>query len=126
MKKAVSTAAAPSAIGPYSQAIRSGNTIYLSGQLGVAPSTGNLVSTDVREQTRQALENLKAVLAAAGATPAQVCKTTVFLTDMEDFAAVNAVYAQVFGVEAPARSCVAVAALPKGGKVEVEAVAVLD
>lgn len=126
MKKVVSTTAAPAAIGPYSQAIVSGNTLYLSGQLGVVPSTGNLISADVKEQALQALENLKAVLAAAGAAPSQVCKTTVFLTDIEDFAAVNAVYAQVFGVEPPARSCVAVAALPKGARVEVEAIAVLD
>ena len=125
MKNVISTQAAPAAIGPYSQAIRSGNTLYISGQLGVVPATGELASADVKDQARQSLENLKAVLAAAGATPADVCKTTVFLTDMGDFAAVNEIYAQTFGVEPPARSCVAVAALPKGGKVEVEAIAVL-
>ena len=125
MKNVISTQAAPAAIGPYSQAIRSGNTLYISGQLGVVPATGELASDDVKDQARQSLENLKAVLAAAGATPADVCKTTVFLTDMGDFAAVNEIYAQTFGVEPPARSCVAVAALPKGGKVEVEAIAVL-
>ena len=125
MKTVISTSKAPAAIGPYSQAIRKGDTLYLSGQIGMNPATGELVSADVKEQTAQALKNMKAVLAAAGATVDNVVKTTVFLTDMADFQAVNAVYAETFASDAPARSCVAVAALPKGARVEVEAIAVL-
>lgn len=125
MKNIVFSADAPAAIGPYSQAVKAGSTLYLSGQLGMNPATGELVSADVREQTAQALKNMKAVLAAAGATPENVVKTTVFLVDMADFQAVNAVYAETFSTDAPARSCVAVAALPKGARVEVEAIAVL-
>lgn len=125
MKNIVFSSDAPAAIGPYSQAVKAGNTLYLSGQIGMIPATGELISADVKEQTAQALNNMKAVLAAAGATPANVVKTTVFLTDMADFQAVNAVYAETFASDAPARSCVAVAALPKGARVEVEAVAVL-
>lgn len=125
MKDIVFTANAPAAIGPYSQAVKVSGTVYLSGQLGVDPATGELVSADVREQTAQALSNMKAVLAAAGTTVNNVVKTTVFLTDMADFQAVNTVYAETFACDAPARSCVAVAALPKGARVEVEAIAVL-
>ncbi len=125
MKTVISTPAAPAAIGPYTQANRSGNMLFLSGQIGMLPATGELVSADVKEQTAQALANMKAVLEAAGASPANVCKTTVFITDMADFAAVNEVYAQVFNADAPARSCVAVAALPKGARVEIEAIAVI-
>ncbi|MBP3730718.1 MAG: RidA family protein [Mailhella sp.] len=125
MKTVISTSNAPAAIGPYSQANLSGNTLYLSGQIGIDPATGELASGDVAGQARQALANLRAVLAAAGASPDHVCKTTVFLTDIADFAAVNEIYAQTFSANAPARSCVAVAALPKGAKVEVEAIAVL-
>ena len=116
MKDVIFSAEAPAAIGPYSQAIRAGGVLYLSGQIGMNPASGELVSQDVRE---------KAVLAAAGATPEQVVKTTVFLTDMADFQAVNSVYAETFKSDAPARSCVAVASLPKGARVEIEAVAVL-
>ena len=123
MKNIVFTADAPAAIGPYSQAVKAGDTLYLSGQIGMNPATGELVSADVKEQTAQALKNMKAVLAAAGATTDNVVKTTVFLTDMADFQAVNAVYAETFASDAPARSCVAVAALPKGGLVEIECVA---
>ncbi len=125
MKNIVFSSDAPAAIGPYSQAVKAGNTLYLSGQIGMIPTTGELISADVKEQTAQALKNMKAVLAAAGATPDNVVKTTVFLTDMADFQAVNAVYAETFASDAPARSCVAVAALPKGARVEVEAIAVL-
>lgn len=124
MKDIVFTANAPAAIGPYSQAVKVSGTVYLSGQLGIDPATGELVSADVKEQTAQALSNMKAVLAAAGATVDNVVKTTVFLADMADFQAVNAVYAETFTCDAPARSCVAVAALPKGARVEVEAIAV--
>lgn len=125
MKTIISTSKAPAAIGPYSQATKSGDTLYLSGQIGMVPATGELVSADVKEQTAQALANMKAVLAEAGATPADITKVTVFILDMADFQAVNAVYAETFGSEPPARSCVAVAALPKGARVEIEAIAVL-
>lgn len=125
MKTVIKSASAPAAIGPYSQAIRKGDTLYLSGQIGMVPATGELISADVREQTAQALANMKAVLAEAGATPGDVCKVTVFITDMADFQAVNEVYAKTFTADPPARSCVAVAALPKGARVEVEATAVL-
>lgn len=125
MKTIISTPKAPAAIGPYSQAVRKGDTLYLSGQIGMVPATGELVSADVKEQTGQALANMKAVLAEAGASPADVVKVTVFIVDMADFQAVNSVYSETFGSDAPARSCVAVAALPKGALVEVEAIAVL-
>ena len=125
MKTVISTSKAPAAIGPYSQAIKSGDTLYLSGQIGMDPATGELVSADVKEQAAQALANMKAILAEAGATPANVSKVTVFIVDMADFQTVNAVYAETFGSEPPARSCVAVAALPKGARVEIEATAVL-
>ena len=121
MKTIISTPKAPAAIGPYSQAVRKGDTLYLSGQIGMVPATGELVSADVKEQTGQALANMKAVLAEAGASPADVVKVTVFIVDMADFQAVNSVYSETFGSDAPARSCVAVAALPKGARVAVEA-----
>ena len=123
MKTIISTPKAPAAIGPYSQAVRKGDTLYLSGQIGMVPATGELVSADVKEQTGQALANMKAVLAEAGASPADVVKVTVFIVDMADFQAVNSVYSETFGSDAPARSCVAVAALPQGARVEVEALA---
>ena len=126
MKTVIKSASAPAALGPYSQAIRKGDTLYLSGQLGIVPTTGELISPDVAEQTTQALANMKAVLAQAGASVEDVCKVTVFLTDMADFQTVNDVYARTFTADPPARSCVAVAALPKGGRVEVEAIAVLS
>ena len=125
MKTIISTPKAPAAIGPYSQAVRKGDTLYLSGQIGMVPATGELVSADVKEQTGQALANMKAVLAEAGASPADVVKVTVFIVDMADFQAVNSVYSETFGSDAPARSCVADAALPQGARVEVEAIAVL-
>ena len=125
MKTIISTPKAPAAIGPYSQAVRKGDTLYLSGQIGMVPATGELVSADVKEQTGQALANMKAVLAEAGASPADVVKVTVFIVDMADFQAVNSVYSETFGSDAPARSCVAVAALPQGARVGVEAIAVL-
>jgi 2-iminobutanoate/2-iminopropanoate deaminase len=114
--------AAPAAVGPYSHAVRAGKTLYASGQLGIDPVTGALAE-GVEAQARQALNNLSAVLKAAHMGLEDVVKTTVFLTNMGDFAAVNAIYAEAFGETKPARSCVAVAALPKGGLVEVEAIA---
>ena len=120
-KKQIHTEKAPAAIGPYSQAIDFGEVIFTSGQIPVAPDGS--VSSDISEQTRQALENLKAVLDAGGSSLDKVIKTTVFITDMAQFGAVNAVYAEFFTEPFPARSCVQVAALPKGVSIEIEAVA---
>lgn len=123
MNKTISAQNAPAAVGPYCHAKLAGNTLYTSGQLGLIPATGELPQ-GVEAQAAQALDNLKAVLAAAGMDCADVVKTTVFLADMGDFAAINAIYAKYFSGEAPARSCVQVAALPKGALFEIEAVAV--
>jgi len=122
-KIVVTAEKAPVAIGPYSAAIRVGDFVYTSGQLGLDPASGNLVEGGVEAETRQALENLKAVLEAAGAGLKDVVKTTVFLRDMGDFAKMNAIYGGFFIEKPPARSAVQVAALPKGGAVEIEAVA---
>jgi 2-iminobutanoate/2-iminopropanoate deaminase len=125
-KTAVSTKEAPAAIGPYSQAIRVGDTLFCSGQVGLDPATGQLVAGGMKEQTTRALENIKAVLAEAGLDLAHVVKTTVFLKSMGDFAAMNEIYAKYLapdGVVAPARSTVAVAALPKDALVEIEVIA---
>ncbi|MFM8278142.1 MAG: Rid family detoxifying hydrolase [Cyanobium sp.] len=123
----IHTNAAPAPVGPYNQAVLAAGVLYCSGQIALDPSTGLLVGDgDVEAETRQALANLQAVLAAAGATPMRVVRTTVFLTDLGDFGRVNALYAEVFGTGvSPARACVQVAALPKGAKVEIDAVAVL-
>jgi len=118
----VHTDKAPKAIGPYSQAIRTDSMIYTAGQTGLDPVTGELVAGGVEEQTRQVLTNLQNVIEAAGSTIGHVVKTTVFLKDMNDFPKMNAIYAEFFGENPPARSTVAVAALPKGGLVEIEAV----
>ena len=123
MNKTITAPNAPAAVGPYCHAKLAGNTLYTSGQLGLDPATGALAQ-GVEAQARQALENLGAVLRAAGMDYADVTKTTVFLADMGDFAAINAIYAKFFTGEAPARSCVAVKELPKGGLFEIEAVAV--
>jgi 2-iminobutanoate/2-iminopropanoate deaminase len=122
-RHAVTTSGAPAAIGPYSQGIVSGDLIFCSGQLGLDPATGDLVEGGVEAQTERALRNLASVLDAAGASIADVVKTTVFLADIHDFAAVNAVYARHMPDPAPARSTFAVGALPKGGLVEIEAIA---
>jgi reactive intermediate/imine deaminase len=123
----VDTAAAPAPVGPYNQAVKAGGLLFCSGQIALDPATGEMVgSGDVEAETRQVLANLQAVLAAAGCSPQQVVRTTVFLADLADFAKVNALYAEVFdaGVS-PARACVQVAALPKGGRVEIDCMAVL-
>lgn len=120
----IATSGAPAAIGPYSQAIATEGLVFASGQIALDPAAGQLLAGDVRAQTRQAIENLSAVLEAAGSSLAHVVKTTVFLTKMSDFAAMNEVYGQFFAVEPPARSTVAVAELPRGAQVEVEAIAV--
>lgn len=121
--KAISTQNAPAAIGPYSQALDLGSLVFVSGQIPVDPATG-VMPQDVRDQARQSLANLKAILAEAGLTMADVVKTVVFLADLDDFAAVNEVYAQAFAEPFPARSCVQVAGIPKGAKVEIECIAV--
>lgn len=122
MKKAIQSNEAPAAIGPYSQAIYSGGMVYVSGMLGIDPADGNLKAT-VTEQAEQALKNLSAVLKEAGTDTGRVVKTTVFITDMSAFAAVNEIYAKYFSAPFPARSCVQVGALPKGGLFEIEAIA---
>ena len=119
----VATSGAPRAIGPYSQALRAGGFLFTAGQVGFDPATGELVDGGIGEQTRQVLQNIRAILEAGGSGLAQVVKTTVFLVDMADFAAMNEVYAEAFGTHRPARSTVAVAALPRGARVEIEAVA---
>lgn len=128
-KTAIATPKAPAAIGPYSQAIRVGDTIYTSGQVALDPATGQMVPGAITEQTTRVLENLKAVLAEAGLDLAHVVKTTVFLKTMADFAAMNEIYARYLapeGVVPPARSTVAVAALPKDALVEIEVIAKLS
>ena len=121
--KVISTQNAPAAIGPYSQALDLGGMVFVSGQIPVDPATGAMPE-DVQDQARQSLANLKAILAEAGLTMADVVKTVVFLADLDDFAAVNEVYAQAFAQPFPARSCVQVGGMPKGAKVEIECIAV--
>ena len=124
-KEVIKTEKAPKALGPYSAGIKVGQFIYTAGQLGLDPASNNLVE-GIEAQTRQALNNLSGILEAAGGSMANVVKTTVFLHDLNDFAAMNAVYATFFGEKPPARSTVQVAALPKAGLVEIEAIAILD
>jgi 2-iminobutanoate/2-iminopropanoate deaminase len=120
----VATERAPKAIGPYSQAIVSGELVFTAGQVALDPQSGNLVGATVSEQTDQVLKNLAAVLAASGSSLGQVVKTTVFLADMADFAGMNEVYAKHFGGHRPARSTVQAAGLPKGARVEIDAIAI--
>lgn len=124
MKKVIATKQAPAAIGPYSQAIEVGNMLFASGQLGLDPETGDFAEGGVKAQTEQSFRNIKAILAEAGYTMENVVKTTVYLADMADFAAVNEVYAAQFSGDYPARSAVAVKTLPKNGLVEIEVIAV--
>ena len=121
--KVIATTNAPGAIGPYSQAIQAGNTIYVSGQLPIGPATGAFAGDDITAQTRQSLTNMKAILEANGMTMANVVKTTVLLEDISEFAAMNAVYAEFFTEPYPARAAYQVAALPKAAKIEIEAIA---
>ena len=123
MKQALATAQAPAAIGPYSQGIAAGQTVYVSGQLPIDPATG-AIPEGIAAQTAQSLKNIQAILAEQGMTLADVVKTTVFLADMNDFAAMNAVYARFYTEQMPARVCYQVAKLPMGVKVEIETVAV--
>lgn len=124
MKKVISTPKAPAAIGPYSQAIETEGYLFTSGQIPINPATGEVEGKTIEEQAEQVMQNIKAVLEEAGLTFANVVKTTCFLADLNDFAAFNAVYGKYFPSEAPARSCFAVAGLPKGAKVEVETICV--
>ncbi|GHU26036.1 RidA family protein [Spirochaetia bacterium] len=123
MSKVIETKKAPGAIGPYSQGIDAGTLVFTSGQLPISMANGELESADIRQATRNSLENCKAILEAADSSLDKVVKTTVFLTDLADFGAMNEVYATFFPGNPPARSCVQVAALPKGAKVEIEVIA---
>ncbi|KGG80179.1 RidA family protein [Caloranaerobacter azorensis] len=124
-KRVISTDKAPKAIGPYSQGIVAGNMIFTSGQLAINPETGELVQDDIQKETRQALENLKAVLKEGGATLNDVVKVTLYIKDMNQFSKINEVYEEYFSENKPARSCIEVARLPKDGNVEVEAIAII-
>ena len=126
MNQAIKTKDAPAAIGPYSQAIRSGNTIYVSGQIPINPATGEFAGADIKTQTRQSLTNIKNILAAAGAKMSDVVKTTVLLSDIGNFTAMNEVYAEFFTEPFPARAAFQAAAIPKGALVEIEAIAVVE
>ena len=126
MKQIIATDRAPRAIGPYSQAVRAGNLVFASGQIPIDPATGEFVAGGVAEQTEQVLRNLTSVFAAAGVELNQIVKTTVFLADMEDFAAMNEVYGRFFGEQPPARATVQAARLPRDAKVEIEAIAVSE
>jgi 2-iminobutanoate/2-iminopropanoate deaminase len=125
MRQAVSTSSAPQAIGPYSQAVRAGGLLFVSGQIPLDPATGAMVDGDIGAQTRRVLQNLEAILTAAGASFAQVVRTTVYLADMADFAAMNEVYGTFFAQPAPARSTIQAAGLPKNARVEIDVIAVL-
>jgi len=114
---------APSAIGPYSQAIKYGNLIFVSGQIAINPSTNEFVNGNIDSQTKQVIENIKAILESAGSSLQKVLKVTIFITDMKDFDSINAVYSEYFNSSLPARACVEVSNLPKGAKVEMEAIA---
>jgi 2-iminobutanoate/2-iminopropanoate deaminase len=123
MKKIISTSDAPAAIGPYSQAVRAGSTIYCAGQIPLDPKTGQIVAGDISAQTKRVLENIAAVLRAEGLSIDSVVKTTIFLTDLGDFPVVNEIYGSYFKSQPPARSTVQVAALPKGANIEIEVIA---
>jgi 2-iminobutanoate/2-iminopropanoate deaminase len=125
MRQAVSSSKAPKAIGPYSQAVRSGNLLFISGQIPIDPATGNLVPGEIAAQTRRVFDNISAILQAAGASFDHVVRTTVFLADMGDFAAMNEVYAGYFSTPAPARSTVQAARLPKDARIEIDVIASL-
>lgn len=126
MKEIISTENAPGAIGPYSQAIKAGNMVFVSGQIPLDPRTGEFVSENIEEQTEQVLKNLSAVLEAAGGSLTSVVKTTVFLVEMNDFAKMNEVYAKYFADNKPARATVEASRLPRDARVEIECIAVID
>ena len=126
IRTTVATHKAPGAIGPYSQAVKTDTMVFVSGQLAFDPASGELLTADIQQETRQVLNNLKAILEAAGSSLGQVMKTTVYIADMEQFGKINEVYAEFFTEDPPARACVEVARLPKDANVEVEAVALLN
>jgi endoribonuclease L-PSP, putative len=126
MKKIISTSEAPAAIGPYSQAVRNGNFLFCSGQIPLDPKSGQIVPGDIATQTQRVLDNVGAVLKAEGLNFENIVKTTIFLTNLDDFQTVNEIYGSYFKQEPPARSTVQVSALPKGAKVEIEVIAVAD
>jgi 2-iminobutanoate/2-iminopropanoate deaminase len=124
-KEIISTKKAPEAIGPYSQGVKAGNIVYTSGQLPIDPKTNELITGDIKRETRQSMENVIAILNEAGASLKDVIKVTIFVKDMNNFAQVNEVYGEYFKEHKPARSCVEVAKLPKDGDVEIEAIAII-
>jgi 2-iminobutanoate/2-iminopropanoate deaminase len=126
MKKIISTNEAPAAVGPYSQAVRAGSMVFCAGQIPLDPKSGQIVSQEISEQTRRVLDNITAVLKAEGLTFDNIVKTTIFLTDLGDFQRVNEIYASYFKQQPPARSTIQVSALPKGARVEIEAIAMAD
>jgi 2-iminobutanoate/2-iminopropanoate deaminase len=126
MRKVISTERAPGAVGPYSQAIVAGGFVWCSGQIPLDPSTGQLVQGEIEDETRQVLANLRAVLDAAGSSLDRVVRATVYLADLSDFEKVNAVYAESFGEQPPARVCIEACGLPKGARVEIDAIAEID
>ena len=126
MKRAISSDGAPKAIGPYSPAVRAGQLLFVSGQVPIDPSTGNLIDGDIAAQTRRVFDNIGALLAAAGRSFADVVRTTVFLADMNDFAAMNEVYAKYFAEPYPARATVQVARLPKDARIEIDVIATYE
>ena len=125
MRQAISTSAAPQAVGPYSQGIRAGSFLFVSGQIALDPATGQIVAGDIAAQTRRVMENLGAILAAAGSSFAQVVRTTVYLADIADFPAMNEVYGTFFPSPAPARSTIQAARLPRDAKVEIDVIALV-
>ena len=126
MKKIISTNEAPAAVGPYSQAVRAGSMVFCAGQIPLDPKTAQIVPGDIGEQTRRVLDNITAVLKADGLTFEHIVKTTIFLTDLGDFQTVNEIYGSYFKQQPPARSTVQVSALPKGARIEIEAIAMVD
>jgi len=123
--KLIATEKAPAAIGPYSQGVHAGNMIFTSGQLPINPETGELIKGDIQQATRHSLDNVKAILSTSGATLEDVVKVTVFVTDINNFSLINEVYAEYFSNHKPARSLVEVSNLPKGGEIEIEAIAII-
>lgn len=123
IREIINTKGAPSAIGPYSQAIKFGNMVFVSGQIALSPDGSDLLNSDITVQTRQAIENIKAILESAGSSLRNVLKATIYIIDMKDFNSVNAVYSEYFGDILPARACIEVSNLPKGAKVEIEVIA---
>ncbi len=123
IREIINTKGAPSAIGPYSQAIKFGNMVFVSGQIALSPDGSDLLNSDITVQTRQAIENIKAILESAGSSLRNVLKATIYIIDMKDFNSVNAVYSEYFDDILPARACIEVSNLPKGAKVEIEVIA---